>query len=513
VLDLREIATLARNIEPTKRNIVSVTAKFYDPMGFLSPIITECKMFFQELCKAKIGWDEPLEGELKNEWLKLATGWQCVNSFTVLRCYFQEVTEKIVSCSLHGFGDASSKAYAAVIYLHVTTTTGSSVKFLASRSSVVPLKQETIPRLQLLAALILARLISHAGEVLEPEVDITDLTWTDLKVALAWIKGEEREWKPFVQNRVNEIKTLVPMNSWTYCRGKNNPADILSRGMSPSELSECALWIEGPTWLNDNAETGSEEFNNGQLLQECLEEMKAGDKERWKSETSSSLLVAAETIGIAKVMTCEDYGNLQRLFRVTALVLQFVKLLKLRLQKNVETQKELTSQDIAVAETLWVKEIQKSLSKNPKFEIWKRQFGIFTDEHGIMRCMGRLSQAKLPASAKYPILLDKSHYITSLFVGDSHKRVMHGGVKSTLTELRSRFWIVQGRQFVRKLLYECLVCRRLQGRPYVAPPPPPLPEFRVMEEPPFTYVGIDFVGPLYVKSLNSPQQKVWICLY
>ena len=130
--------------------------------------------------------------------------------------------------------------------------------------------------------------------------------------------------------------------------------------------------------------------------------------------------------------------------------------MKLRLQKNVETQKELTSQDIAVAETLWIKEIQKSLSKNPKFEMWKRQFGVFTDEHGLMRCMGRLSQAQLPASAKYPILLDKSHYITSLFVRDSHKRVMHGGVKLTLTELRSRFWIVQGRQFVRKLLYECV---------------------------------------------------------
>ena len=88
-------------------------------------------------------------------------------------------------------------------------------------------------------------------------------------------------------------------------------------------------------------------------------------------------------------MTCEDYSNLQRLLRVTALVLfQFVKILKLRMQKNVETQKELTSQDIAVAETLWIKEIQKSLSKNPKSEIWKRQFGILTDEHGIMRCMG-----------------------------------------------------------------------------------------------------------------------------
>ena len=102
----------------------------------------------------------------------------------------------------------------------------------------------------------------------------------------------------------------MPVNSWRHCRGKNNPADIPSRGMSPSELSKCALWIEGPTWLSDNAESGSEEFNIGQLPQECLEEMKAGDKEKWKSETSSSLLVVAQTIGIANVVTCEDYSNL-----------------------------------------------------------------------------------------------------------------------------------------------------------------------------------------------------------
>ena len=87
------------------------------------------------------------------------------------------------------------------------------------------------------------------------------------------------------------------------------------------------------------------------------------------------------------------------------------------------------------------------------------------------------------------------------------------GVKSTITELRSRFCIVQGRQFVRKLLYQCVVRRKLEGRPYTAPPPPPLPEFRVKEEPSFTHVGIDFPGPLYVKSLNSPHQKVRICLY
>ena len=78
--------------------------------------------------------------------------------------------------------------------------------------------------------------------------------------------------------------------------------------------------------------------------------------------------MTAEATGIAKIMKCEDYSELQRLLRGTGLVLKFVKIMKSRLQKNVQAQEELTSQDIAVAETLWIKEIQRSLSKNPKFE-------------------------------------------------------------------------------------------------------------------------------------------------
>ena len=208
-------------------------------------------------------------------------GLQGMSSFTLPRCYFQGVSERVISCSLNGFGDASSKAYAAVIYLHITTTIGSYLKFLASKSRVARLKHKSIPRLELLAALILARLITHVGEALEPEVEIAEMTrWTDSRVTLCWIKGEEREWKQFVQHRVNEVRQLVPVSKWKHCYGKNNPADVPSRGMSLSGISECVLWIDGPKWLTENEETSEEEFNSSQLPEECLEEMKAGDKEK-----------------------------------------------------------------------------------------------------------------------------------------------------------------------------------------------------------------------------------------
>jgi len=71
--------------------------------------------------------------------------------------------------------------------------------------------------------------------------------------------------------------------------------------------------------------------------------------------------------------------------------------------------------------TIWIKEVQKSLSKNPKFKIWRKQFGIFTDSQGITRCNGHLFTTDLPSSIKHLILLDKDRHITSLIVLDSHK--------------------------------------------------------------------------------------------
>lgn len=110
----------------------------------------------------------------------------------------------------------------------------------------------------------------------------------------------------------------------------------------PLELSECTLWIEGPTWLTEDDESENDEFNNKQLLHECLEEMNVEDEEKYKVETLSLLLVTAEATGIAKIMKCGDYSELERLLRVTGLILEFVK----------QTQEQLTSQDIAAVETL-----------------------------------------------------------------------------------------------------------------------------------------------------------------
>ncbi len=109
-------------------------------------------------------------------------------------------------------------------------------------------------------------------------------------------------------------------------------------------------------------------------------------------------------------------------------------------------------------------------------------------------------------------MLTSGHHFTTLLVRRAHERVIHNGVKETLTDIRSKFWIVKGRSFVRRILHQCVVCRRHVGRPYSTPLPPPLSASRVQEAPPFSFTGVDFAGPLFTKC-DAGTQKVWICLF
>ena len=188
---------------------------------------------------------------------------------------------------------------------------------------------------------------------------------------------------------------------------------------------------------------------------------------------------------------------------MTAYVLKFIAVLKVRGSVSAG----LSSKDISDAEEFWIKSSQAVLLKDAKFQVWKTQFGLYCDNE-IWRCGGRLRNADLDVCAKHPILLPSSHHFTMLVIRQSHEKVLHGGVKETLTELRSRFWIVKGRSVVKKLLHKCVVCKKIDGKPYASSLPPPLPEFRVTQSPPFAFTGLDYAGPLYLK---GTEDKVWIC--
>ena len=112
------------------------------------------------------------------------------------------------------------------------------------------------------------------------------------------------------------------------------------------------------------------------------------------------------------------------------------------------------------------------------------------------------------------VLIFKDVVVKKIIVRDAHERIFHAGVKETLTEVQSSFWLIQGKQFIRHIIHKCVICHRSEGRPYQGVPPPPLPEYRVKRSRPFQFTGVDFAGPLYVKPSSQERgQKAWLCLY
>ncbi|XP_068689201.1 uncharacterized protein [Montipora foliosa] len=118
----------------------------------------------------------------------------------------------------------------------------------------------------------------------------------------------------------------------------------------------------------------------------------------------------------------------------------------------------------------------------------------------------------LPESSIFPKLLPKNHAFTSLLIDSFHEKLMHAGVSHTLSAIRREFWIPHGRTTVRNVLLNCRRCRRHQGSPYKMPKMAPYLPSRIEESSPFTYTGLDYLGPLYVK-VNGVTQKVWVCLF
>ena len=266
------------NSEPTKKSVVSATAKFFDPLGILSPVTILLKMFAQRLCEAGVGWDEALTGDLLGQWERLLTMLRGAKTILIPRCVYSNMVHPVQSAKLVGFCDASCKAYAAIVYLRLKSESHQvSVSFIAAKTRVAPVSGSTIPRLELLSALLLSKLIDSVHSALQPELQLDDpICFSDSKVTLFWIQGTNHEWRQFVENRVNTIRNLIAPQHWKHCPGKENPADIPSRGMSASELAENPLWLHGPDWLHSSEEL-PEESTPLSVPEECRCEMKCKD--------------------------------------------------------------------------------------------------------------------------------------------------------------------------------------------------------------------------------------------
>lgn len=152
----------------------------------------------------------------------------------------------IVSMQVHGFSDVSEEDYAGVVYLHMVDMTGNvHTSLVLSKSKVSPIKQLSIPRLELCGAQVLIKLLCRAKEVFQLPMDCIYAS----TIVLHWLNGSPRRFKTYVGNRISYIIDQVPPDRWSHVPGVENPADCAPRGLFPVQLKEYDLWWNGPQWL------------------------------------------------------------------------------------------------------------------------------------------------------------------------------------------------------------------------------------------------------------------------
>ena len=482
------------------------------------------------LCSEKLDWDQPLRGEMNKTWNLIFEELKPLGYVRIPRCYFYPGFSKI-DVQLHGFSDASERAYAAVVYIRVVYSDGRiETRLAASKTRVSPIKKQTIPRLELLGAVILSRLTATVLKALPEQVNRSNY-WVDSRTVLCWIQND-KHWKQYVKHRVDEIRQMTAKKDWRYCPGVQNPADLPSRGLTGNEMVDNSMWWCGPQFLQLPEEEWPRDQPTADTNEAALSEVVKNPPN--VVHVLASCEEITTEVNLAEIINCQQISSLDRLFRVTAYVLRYVDILKRRTstrksrmkeESTKEDERELNSAEIIRAESLWIKTVQASSFKDELKFVQNQcqtkprrveQFGLFLDENKLLRCRGWLNNATLSSDNKNPILLPSKHPYVELIIRQTHDKVKHSSVNNTLTTIRERFWILRGRQAVKRVLKRCVTCRRLEGLPYSSYNVPDLPSVCVSEDPPFTHTGVDFAGPLFVcgnSTTESDNNKCYVCLF
>lgn len=232
----------------TKRRLLSEASKLFDPLERLAPTIINAKLLMQEIWTFKTQWDEEVPAPIKEKWIQFRTELPLLGKIKIDRWINYESNDEI---ELHGFCDASEKAYAAVVYSKIQKKSSVEVHLIVSKTRVAPIHLKTaLPRLKLCGAVLLANLLKATKEALK--VDKIKVTaWSDSMVTLGWLNGSPHRWKTCVANRVSEVQS-IKVEEWRYVKSEDNPADCATRGVMPGELGKHHLWWTGPTWLKED---------------------------------------------------------------------------------------------------------------------------------------------------------------------------------------------------------------------------------------------------------------------
>lgn len=474
------------------------------------------KSFVQLLWRKTNSWDEEISDELKEQWLNFWNKIESIEHVQIPRWVGSESGTKI---ELHGFADASSKGSGVVIYVRTIDSIGKiKIVQLTAKSKVAPLKMVSIPRLELVAATLLAKLMKHVRNTMEWE-HIPYYLWTDSMITLNWIFKEPCELKTFVSNRVLQIQEKTDVRNWRHIVSKDNPADLASRGLMPDKIAQNELWWQGPSWLKQSQEhwPNSVEavFNETEMRAELIVNVvRIG---------SEPLTIGTKDGKIIPIMECSN--TLNKILLIYCYVKRFIdncrkgRSIQKRRKNKVRLIFPPYTNEKAIALKYLIK-LQQRVSYpkelNNEFNNSELQsLRPIIDDDGILRVGGRLKHAACAYEQKVPVIIPPKTRLSWLIMNEAHENTHHGHIQLMMQYIRDRFWIPKLRHELRTFVNKCVTCKRYE-HPLGTQLMGDLPKEKVTPCKPFTYTGVDYAGPIELKEYLKTTirtKKAWIAIF
>ena len=506
----------------TKRILFSRVGKLFDRPGFISPIIVKGRMLFQEATRRGVGWDQLLPQDLADKYRAWLGGLEGIESLRFPRCIMPEEYEDGV-VDLHHFSDSSEKCYGAVSYARIITRQGKiKVTLLMSKGRLAPMKQVSLPRLELCGAVSAVELDWRLRH--ELDLEITSSTfWTDSTIVLSYLRNTHKRFKAYVANRVGTILSNSSVDQWKHIKGVCNPADIVSRGCDVADLPE--QWISGPKFLSEYKSTWEVE---------CEEEL-AHDL-NLDPEVKKEVECFATTLNDEK---SEDESNdkppLDKLLNHYSSFYKAKKALawwvraKNHLKDVIKGEKSkpkkgdpkpqevsnVTVSEMNNAEMIFVKHVQSQFYSNEIRDLLSKSKEVKKSSpiiklspelrDDIIVVGGRLNFSLFSYSLKHPAIIPHKSRLAELIAADYHGG--HVGVEWMINAIRNKFWITKIRPLVKGVKKKCVVCKRLYAGT-MSQIMADLPPSRTLTGyPPFTHTGVDLFGPISVRQGRSDVKR------
>lgn len=496
-------ALISGQIVPTKRQILKFMMSIFDPIGFLGPFTIKLKILFQELWRKKLKWDSQIPEDVLILWKNWIEEAKILDTVTIPRCYFPFITS-YENVQLHMLSDAGDKAFCAVVYLRIEIDGIAHTNLVQAKARVAPLKELTIPRLELQAAVIGSQMCRTIAQELNIEIEKL-FFYTDSTIVLSWINTQEK-LGPYVGSRITKILDNSNSQDWRWIPTHLNTADLATKIQEKVDLSSNSKWFKGPSFLS-LPEGDWPIFEVPQLMQE--ERVMFGD------EVEAEEFVYISTNQVEHVLPdINRFSKYWRLVRTTAYVIKMIKCLKMKKKDRPDTL-SIDIEDINEAKILWYKKVQtdcyseeiKQLKRNG---FVKKSSKIYTlspeiDENDLIRMKSRIPNKKL-------VILSPEHKFTQLMVNQYHISNLHQGTDAVINQLREIFWIPKCRSVVKRVSHSCKICKIMKAKPKYAIMADIPKERSEKCDYPFTFTGLDYFGPIEVKH-GRKIEKVWGALF